>query len=292
MTDTDNNGDLSITRRSALAGAGAMGIGMFSGIAGAASGLPRATALTLPLTPQENLENLVRMTASLDPVDTPWFFNGSIYAVVGDSAPVELMRVQGMEMYHMQRRGPDSFMMHGLTVTFMTDVKSGQWLREYKNPYTGKLVDVPAHSARTPPEGGHLYETTGVRPSSSVDEIPDAALDLWWTDAGDFVWLHNETVYPPGVTQPRKQRQSNFVSREQFADKSLRSLSSAFTVSFWAPWSSWLGMEDMPGHVVWHASGAKLASVDDLPPTYRARVEKEYPDMLTVTVGASDRKGG
>lgn len=164
------------------------------------------------------------------------------------AAPVELMRLQGMEMYQMRRRGPGSFMMKGSTVTFMTDVASGEW------------------------------------PSWVADEIPDAALKLWWTAVGGFVWLHNETVYPPGLNQPRKQRQSNFVRKDHFADRSLRNLPCAFTVSFWAPWSWCLGMEDMPGHMVWHTSGTKLNSVDDLPDMYRKRIEKDYPEMMTVKV--------
>lgn len=289
MSSPDRTYDLTITRRAALAGATALGIGALPGLGNAASTavLPRAGDLDLPVTPEENLANLIRMTASLDPVDTPWFFNGSIYGVVGDQAPVELMRVRGLEMYNMQKRGASSFVMHGLTVTFMTDAETGEWLSEYQNPFTGELVEVPVHAATTPPGGGHLYETTGVRPLSAVDKIPDSELKLWWTAAGDHVWLHNETVYPPGLAQPRKQRQSNFVRREHFADASIRSLPCAFTVSFWAPWSKWLGMEGRPGHVVWHASGAKLTSVDDLPADFRRRVEQEHPDMLSVNI---DRK--
>jgi len=286
MKRSDTTDEVTINRRTALAGAGALGLGLWSGFGGnaAAASLPQIDGLGLPVTPEENLINLVRMTASLDPVDTPWFFNGSIYAVVGEKSPVEILRVQGMEMYNMQRRGPASFMMHGLTATFMTDVTTGKWLHEFKNPYTGNVVEVPAHAAATPPGGGHLYETTGVRPVSAVDDIPDAALNLWWTAAGEFVWLHNETVYPPGLNQPRKQRQSNFVRRDYFFNQSRRSLPSVFTVSFWAPWSSWLDMDGMPGHVVWHASGAKLNSVDELPPVFRERIEKEHPEMLTVNV--------
>lgn len=288
MKSLDKPPEIAISRRSALVGvgAGALGLGLLPGLGGGAiaASLPQTDGLTLPVTPQENLENLVRMTASLDAEDCPWFFNGSVYAVVGDQAPVELMRVQGLEMYNMQRLAPDSFMMRGLTTTFMTDVENGEWLRELKNPYTGRTVEVPAHAATTPPGGGHLYQTTGVRPVSSVEEIPDAALNLWWTAAGEFVWLQNETVYPPGVNQPRKQRQSNFVRKDHFADKSLRRLPCAFTVSFWAPWSSWLGMDGMPGHMVWHASGSKLESVKDLPPLFKQRVENEHPEMMSVKI--------
>lgn len=293
MSSKEINSDMLITRRAALTGATALGIGALPGlsIATASAAMPLARGIDLPVTPEENLANLVRMSASLDPVDSPWFFNGSVYAVVGEEAPVELVHAQGLEIYNMQPHGTGGFMMHGMTITFMSDVQTGEWLREFRNPFTGRIVEPPVHTARTAPGGGYLYQTTGIRPVVAADEIPDAELRLWWTAAGDYVWLHNETVYPPGVSQPRKQRQSNFARREDFANRSIKSLSSAFTVTFWSPWSAWLGMEDRPGHIIWHASGAKLNSLDELPVAFRQRVEQEHPDMLKVKVDQQIEKG-
>lgn len=293
MSSRDANNDMLITRRAALSGATALGLGVMPGlgIATASAQMPLGMGIDLPATPEENLANLIRMNASLEPVDTPWFFNGSVYAVVGEQAPVELMHAQGLEIYNMQPHGAGGFMMHGLTITFMTDTQTGEVLKEFRNPFTDKIVEPPIHTARTAPGGGYLYQTTGIRPVVAADEIPDSKLKLWWTAAGDYVWLHNETVYPPGVSQPRKQRQSNFARRADFANPKIKSLSSAFTVSFWAPWSNWLGMEDRPGHIVWHASGAKLNSLDELPAAFRQRVERDYPDMLRVKIDSKMVKG-
>ena len=41
-------------------------------------------------------------------------------------------------------------------------------------------------------------------------------------------------------------------------------------------------MGDRPGHLLWHAAGAKLNSIDELPEAYRKRAEAEYPERLTV----------
>ena len=40
-------------------------------------------------------------------------------------------------------------------------------------------------------------------------------------------------------------------------------------------------MGNRKGHMIWHAAGAKIDSVADLPSPYRERVEKEYPERLT-----------
>jgi hypothetical protein len=46
-------------------------------------------------------------------------------------------------------------------------------------------------------------------------------------------------------------------------------------------WLKWMDMKGEPGHVIWHASGAKLRSIDDLPREYRERAEREYPERLS-----------
>ena len=47
-----------------------------------------------------------------------------------------------------------------------------------------------------------------------------------------------------------------------------------------------MNMGDRPGHVIWHASGVKLRSIDDLPAEYRDRAEKEYPERMSANPGA------
>ena len=40
-------------------------------------------------------------------------------------------------------------------------------------------------------------------------------------------------------------------------------------------------MGDRPGHVIWHAAGAKIASLDDLPGAFRERLERDHADRMT-----------
>ena len=89
-----------ITRRDSLAGFSLMGL------AGLASGLPSsAQAADLPdiTTPAGNLRNLLRMSASLDPEDCPWYYNGTIFGIVGEEAPRPLYTFRGMEIYQTKK---------------------------------------------------------------------------------------------------------------------------------------------------------------------------------------------
>jgi hypothetical protein len=72
-----------------------------------------------------------------------------------------------------------------------------------------------------------------------------------------------------------------FTSRRDFANRRLGRLPATFTSTVFMGWLKWMDMKDVPGHVVWHASGAKLRSIADLPGEYRERAGREYPERMT-----------
>ncbi|MDG2243558.1 MAG: DUF1838 family protein [Rhodospirillaceae bacterium] len=269
-----------ISRRDSLTG---LGFGLM-GLSGFTYNLPNtAQAADLPdlETPLGNLTNLLRMSASLDPEDCPWYYNGTIFGIIGEEAPRPLYTFRGMEIYQTKKIEDGRYFFTGGTVSYITDLESGEWLYKFQNPYTGKTNDVPAAVQGHNPERGFNYTVNGVEPNWAADRIPDKPLRLWWTAAGEYVWLHNETVYPPGMPSPRKQRQTNFARREHFTDPSVRKIPSTFTSTFFSPWPRWMKMGDQPGHTIWHASGAKLDSVEDLPSDFYTRIKAEYPRRMT-----------
>jgi hypothetical protein len=69
---------------------------------------------------------------------------------------------------------------------------------------------------------------------------------------------------------------------EQFNDAELPRIPAVFSSTVTMPWLTWMEMGDRPGHLLWHAAGAKLPGLDALPEEYRKRAEKEYPDRLKV----------
>jgi hypothetical protein len=46
---------------------------------------------------------------------------------------------------------------------------------------------------------------------------------------------------------------------------------------------AWLQMQGEPGHVMWHADGLKLASLDELPDAYAERAQRLFPGHLVPT---------
>jgi len=261
------------------------GIGLL-GLVAAADALPHIDG-DLPAwipdlrDPAANLRALARMTASLEERDVPWWYNGTIFGVLPGEHPRPLVRFEGMELYWLRHLPGGEYELMGNTVTFFRDVRTNGFLATFDNPYTQQRNTVPAATQGGGPGRGFNYSTRGIRFTPLIDKLPEEPLVLDWSFVRDRVWLHNYTRYPPGMPPPRWQQQSMHASLNDFRKDRLASIPVVFASTVFMPWLKWMDMGERPGHLVWHASGAKLRSIDDLPREYRARAEKEYPQLLS-----------
>jgi len=261
----------------------AAGMAALPTVVGCAPSLDKTGSRPLPdLTqPQENLEGMLRMQASLREEDVPWWFDGTIYGIVGEDAPEPLVRFEGWEIYWVRPLDDATYELTGHTVTFFYDLVTGRMLDSFDNPYTGKRNTVQASVQGGGAGYGFNYSRDGVRPTRFLDKMPDQPLILRWSMVRDTIWMHSETAYPPGMKQPRKQRQTMFARREDFTDREQLNIPASFSSTVFENWPKWMDMGDRPGHVIWHAAGAKIGSMDDLPTEFRSRLERDHADRLS-----------
>ena len=236
-----------------------------------------APDLTLPV---NNLLNLMRMQSTLGYEDqVPWHYNGTLYFQKGSEQPIPMVKIEGMESYKVIPQDDGSYEILGNMLTFFRDVDSGEMIRDYRNPYTGKVNKVSPNIRRASLGRGLNISTMGSRPTSFIDQMPDKPLILDWTFGPKTVWLHNQTSYPPGLSPPRVQRMTMFAPLDEFLDPNNLSLSTMFTATVLMPWLPWMDMDDVEGHTLWHASGVKLDSIDQLPEEYSKRMMAEHPEL-------------
>jgi hypothetical protein len=116
----------------------------------------------------------------------------------------------------------------------------------------------------------------GVRPTTFIDQMPDKPLLIDWNFGPETVWMQDQTSYPPGLKEPRLQRMTMFAPLSEFTNPDVLSLSSSFTATVLMPWLPWMNMDDYEGHTLWHASGVKLKSIEELPADYYQRMMNGY----------------
>ena len=243
------------------------------------SGTVPSSAPDLSL-PVMKLLNLMRMQSTLGNEDqVPWHYNGTLYFQKGSEQPIPMVKIEGMESYKVIPQDDGSYEILGNMLTFFRDVDSGEMIRDYRNPYTGKVNKVSPNIRRASLGRGLNISTMGSRPTSFIDQMPDKPLILDWTFGPKTVWLHNQTSYPPGLSPPRVQRMTMFAPLDEFLDPNNLSLSTMFTATVLMPWLPWMDMDDVEGHTLWHASGVKLDSIDQLPEEYSKRMMAEHPEL-------------
>jgi hypothetical protein len=269
------------SRRMFVAAAGAAALPAVTGLNNALAKGHSGAAMPDLSTPRANLEGMLRMTASLKEEDVPWWFDGTMFGIVGEEEPRPLVRFEGWEVYWVRPVENDAYELTGHTVTFFYDVETGEMLDTFDNPYTGETNTVTASVQGGGAGSGFNYSVNGVRPTKFMDRMPEKPLLLQWSSVRDVIWMHAETAYPPGLSQPRKQRQTMFTNLEDFNNPEVSNLPASFSATVFENWSRWMEMGDRPGHVIWHASGAKIASLDDLPDAFRERLERDHADRMT-----------
>ncbi len=232
--------------------------------------------------PADALTAMLRMQARLDGRDAPWWYFGRIYGLIPGQAPIPLVRYEGLEIMRLTRTPEDEYAATGVTTSFFMDWQTKAVLDTFDNPVSRRTNQVkPNLIGGRPGSAAVYYSIRGGRPGrvAREDWQPDG-LQLSWDYYGDDVWLSVDRTYPPGLPQPMGE---SSVARARVAD--LHDLDrpfvpAGFSSTYFAPWPAWMDLKEQPGHVVWHADGVKLESVDQLPPHFRRWMDERHPERL------------
>ncbi|MBM3516123.1 MAG: hypothetical protein FJX59_20760, partial [Alphaproteobacteria bacterium] len=152
--------------------------------------------------------------------------------------------------------------MHTRTLSFFRDWDNGAIMETFKNPITGKTNPVAANILGGDgwmefcPDGISLG---GVRltPAGKPYILP-------WQASGDMVWVITDRGLPQAPVQPILEARSVITTATRLANRSLDRIDAMFSSTSFSPYPRWLEMGDEPGHTIWHASGRKLNSIEDL----------------------------
>ena len=274
----------SLSRRAMLGGLGGLGLATALSIeAGAAdsSGLFPAAGDSGGW-----LKAWLRMQAGLKEQDAPWWYMGRIYAQVGEQRPQHILNLEGTEIYWPRPLGNGEYSISSRTLTFFKDPATDEMLDQFTNPYTGETVEVGANILGG--RDGARYTKEGMIFSRSID--PASQLMRWnwdWKVSGPHVWLMASRAMA-NAPQPWLEAMTMFCRKEDFADPGIASLHSSFSSTYFSPWLRWMNMQGQPGHLIWHSSGCKLNSVDEVSEAYLERAGRLFPGQLTANPASFD----
>lgn len=257
-----------------------------AGLAAPFSGIARDSfRRTLDLNdPQDNLTAMVKMRASLEAVDCPHWYFGTIYAVLPGKAPIPMVDYEGSEIDYYEKQPDGSYRAYSATVSFFRDTKTRKRLDTFENPVTGKTNVVRPNSISV--KAHYIYSVDGAKRSDDprpFSDFPPLIEQTKWTESGEHIWLTMNRPYPAGL--PMGEDQTGRGLLRELHDRDTAKVYTTANPTYIAPWLSWMDMKDHPGHTVWAGPARKLDSVEEYPRELLDFMEQNYPHKLTAKPG-------
>lgn len=166
------------------------------------------------------------------------------------------------------------------------DPKTGEFLSEMTNPYTGEEIEVPPFRAGI--RGGIMTpEGPEVDASFTMESTAiGAPLDLVFTEMGDKMHItrHAFTKWFEKKSQTWRTEMTldtYDIDIEHLYDRSLTHIPAEYHWTSQTSWLSLLKMTGTPGHMIWTSSGSTFFDKDDLPADFIAATEAKQPDVFS-----------
>lgn len=265
-------------RRRLLSAAGGLAL------LGAAGPLAAQATAAAPAAPTGRLRDFLLMRGALDERLVIGEIQAQFHAVIDG----QTQALCGLIAVTFTRWRPDTdgrWLSASFEHVYYTDIASGELLKQWRNPVTGRTVPVPAYSSR--PSLRRLrpdlsFELAHALPpgSTMVDQVNAA-----YESRGEQVFVERvQAVLPRPAPATTPYSYAELVTlraplaalRDPQA-RQVRARNSFSSVSGWRPW---MQMGEQPGHVLGHGEGAYGLTLDELHPVWRAAAQADKLDWL------------
>jgi hypothetical protein len=240
-----------------------------------------ATNLLNPNNPDDLYTIYRKLNLSFDNRVVYWYIRAVRYGLVdSEFTPFWDMHVGFLSITEDEGDGHRT---KNMSAIFYTDLKTGELLETFDNPYTGEKIPV-----RQPGLGRssslHTKQGRAVPPA----ERPGATLTSYsdigpaWV-IGDDVWCRGDTGFRavPTTDEDSLLQINDWTtyhgSIAEVSDPDVISANATDTFNDINTWPAWLNMKDIPGNYVSRGFGRKSWSMDDMPPEWSAIMRDLYP---------------
>ena len=247
---------------------------------GATHGATRWTSNFLEFDPVTRFRHGLRVQRSLaDEADVLHWYHFTMVAIPVGSAPVPVVRWEGIELSHHRRIGPDRYHMHGHNLSYPRALDSGAFVGDVLNPLTGERVKVPPMALTSDP--GSVISPRGIIRLDAPGVAPRPEYRVFRRE-GEYVKLDAIRVAPAGWPVTFIEMGCESTPAKSFDDARLDWLPAEVSGGYVFPWPAWMNMGKSPGHMFAIWRGYKLRDIDELPLEFKRRTESEFPQLLQV----------
>lgn len=262
-----------IGRRTVLGAIG--GGGLLASVAARAG----SASIAEPKPAQARMRTFMLMRGALDDRLVIGSLNGRYWGCV-NGAMTPLFDVVSATFSRYRRLADGSYRGVSIEQAYFVDRETGEWLRSFDNPYTGKTVKVPT---------GGYPPTSVVFGTDLVMRVAKPLPGMTLTHSMSPLMTQGDNVMMTEVTSvgavgkpPSYHGIVGLHARAGEIDragaKKVRCETSYTSVS---RWPMWLEMSDHPGETVAAGQGSYGTTLDDLPKTWVAAARQHRPELLS-----------
>ena len=222
-----------------------------------------------------------------------WWLDGTKFGQVGaDIKPLFGMKVGTIARVRNQPDG--TFTVTTLEVVFYTDLASGAFLREWRNPYTNQTIPV-SHAPLGPTTMRHGKDGMPIRNTMLGGNRIAARTDVHpLVIKGDDVWLaHDSTASVErdgGASPPFLVNDwSTYLGKlSDLRDQAKPVGEATVYLQEATGWARWMQMDGQPGNQVARAIGRKVVRFEDMPADWRKLLTEIDPHIARDPIAALD----
>lgn len=205
------------------------------------------------------------------------WYHFTMYALPEGAKPAPIVRFEGMEYSYFRQVGPLTWLIRAHNLSFPRSVANGALVDRVINPLTGVEVTIP--TMRLLDDPGVLYSPKGYLQLDSEAGVWRPAYRMFRVQGDDIVLDHIRGA-PENWPKVFMEASTSWVSRKAFDDQRVTSLPCGVSGFYTFPYPAWMRMGDAPGRMLGSWFGKKINGPAELPEEFRARVERESPELL------------
>ncbi|MDJ0926892.1 MAG: DUF1838 family protein [Gammaproteobacteria bacterium] len=268
-----------------LATAGCLAFGDFAMADSPARALDRQN-------PRDNLHAWIKIYSDIEGhVDIYSRFNGNIFAVIGDRAPLRpLLGFEGFAVNRVVPQADGAFHAFINEVAFYKDPATDRIIDAWHNPFTDEQVEVfqlhagPLTSRLDTvrkfeqPDGGFV-ERPFILPWFVLDD--DAFISIEFNDVRDNPLQPDEWPRESVGEKIRVSESMQFMTKTSLLeDAAVTRVNPTMSWTLMRSWLPWMLMGRHEGHLLYRNVVQKVGGIDEIPRRIVDRTEKHFPDYL------------
>lgn len=224
------------------------------------------------------------------------WYRGTVMGVMPGQKNKDLCGFEGFSFTRLKDTGTGVYEKLLCEVGFYTDLKTGEVLEEFHNPYTDEKVKV-VHIANDPFNFkiGPFYPKPPSYGGLNTAKMPDIPMLLPWQEVGNnqVMLQSNIHLFYKNALQPDKwPRESSGVmnrvselftyvfNKDELADPSITSILFSGSWNRITPWLPWMLMGQTEGHAFYNCIMGCYDNMDMVSPQVIAYAKKHYPTFF------------